>query len=132
MTYISTAENMAIMAAVMDALRDIPVGEILPRSRLENLLSGKPHLLRRARELVEREQGCILATVIREGVKKIDPTKADTVGAQARQRAHRGLITAKSRIIAVVRSQEGELNAQDKLRLTSELNKLGLAAEFCG
>lgn len=131
MAYVSTEENLAIVEALCAALRDMEVGETLKRTQLQNLLSGKPHLLYNAKKRVERELGCIFVTVVGIGLKKLDPAGAHTVGERAREKAKRGLSKAQGQIVGVVRSSEGVLGAPDKLKLTNELNKLGLAVEFC-
>lgn len=131
MALVSTPENLAIVDGLLDALRNLKVGETIEKKRIENLVKGKPHLLIKARRAIEREEGCILATVMGVGVKKLEPQKAHLVGEKARERARRGLSATQGKIIGVVRSNEGVMAAQDKLNLTNELNKLGLAVEFC-
>jgi hypothetical protein len=131
MPYISSPENLAILSNLASVLREVKIGELLPKSRLDNLLSGKMHLLNRARRLVEEEQGCIFATIVGHGIKKLDPADANLVGQRARQKARRGLGRAQTQIVGVVRTNEGLMLAQDKVKLTQELNRLGLAIEFC-
>jgi hypothetical protein len=129
--YVSTPENLKIVDALCQALRNLKIGETLSKKRIENLVSGKPHLLARARSSIEQEQGCILATVIGIGIKKIEPRMAHTVGEKARVKARRGLSKAQGQMVGVVRSSEGVMLAQDKVQLTNELNKVGLTIEFC-
>lgn len=131
MVLVSTPENLAITSALMSVLRELAIGEVIEKSHLQNLIKGKAHLLDKARKAVEREQGCIFATIIGVGIKKLEPQNAHLVGEKARVRARKGLSSAQGKIIGVVRSNEGVMGAQDKLNLTNELNKLGLAVEFC-
>lgn len=131
MAYITTAENAAIVAALCDRLRVLKIDETLTKAHLDNLLQGKPHLLARARKMVEQEQGCIFSTIIGVGLKKIDPKTAHMVGIAARHKAMRGLKTAQGRIIGVIRESEGVADSQTRLTLSNEVNKLGLAVEFC-
>lgn len=131
MPYISTPENLKILGALVYSLRELQIDELLPRERLANLLKGKPHLLHKAKTLVEGEQGCIFVTVIGVGLKKLDPKDADVVGQKARQKAQRGLGKAQGQIVGVVRAYEGDMSAQERSKLSQELNKLGLAIQFC-
>jgi len=131
MAFVSTTENLEILSAVCDALRNLEPDETVSKKRLDNLLRGKQHLLAKARTMVEKDDGCVFATVIGVGVKKLPPSKVVQVGERARIRASRGLSKAQGQIVGVVRSSEGIIPAVDKLKLTNELNKLGLAVEFC-
>lgn len=132
MAYISTAENMEIIDALSQALRDLPVGEILPKARIDNLSRNKAHLVHRARNLIEREQGLVLGTVVGIGIKKLPANQAGLVGEQARLKAKRGVTKASKRIIGVVRINEREMTSADRAKLAEEVNKLGLVMEFCG
>ncbi len=132
MATVSTPENLAILAALAEALRALNPGETLHKKQLANLLQGKHYLLSKARRMVEEELGCVFATIIRTGVKRLEVTHVVAVGEKARVTARRRLGRAQGQIVGVVRSSEGIMRADDKLKLTNELNKLGLAVEYCG
>jgi hypothetical protein len=122
---------MEIVGLVCERLRRLKADEIITKKQLNNILKGKPHLLTKARRMVEKETGVIFATIIGVGLKKLDPKMAHTVGVRAREKAVRGLKTAQGQIIGVIRETEGVTDAHTRLTATNELNKLGLAIEFC-
>lgn len=131
MNIVSTPENLAIVSALCDALRSLQPGEVIAKARLDNLTKRKPHLLAKARRVIEREQGCVFATIIGTGIKRLETDQVALVGQKARISARRKLGKAQGQIVGVVKTQEGEMAAQTKLKLTNELNKLGLAVQFC-
>lgn len=131
MAYVSTPENFDIVVAIVETIRSTPIDTIIPRKQLDNLLKGKLHLLAKARRQVEREDGVVIATIIGVGIKKLDPRGVHVVGVDARRRASKGLGRAQGRIVGVIRNNNGELSANDRLKASNEINKLGLAVEFC-
>ena len=131
MGYVSTTENMEIVSALVVTIRSTPFDEVIPRKQLDNLLHGKHHLLAKARRMVEREDGVVIATVIGVGIKKMPSAIVHVVGIEARRKASKGLGRAQGRIVGVIRNNNGELSAGDRLKASNEINKLGLAVEFC-
>ena len=129
--FISTPENMEITEALVATFRNLKNGETVDNARIDNLMQGKRHLVTKARHMVEREQGCVLATVIGVGVKKLDPDAAHTVGKVARGKALRTTLKARNRIVGVIRAGHAGMDRQARLRLSSEVNKLGFIAEMC-
>lgn len=130
--FISTTENIEITNALIARLRSAAVDEVIHKAELDNLIKGKIHLLTKARRIVEREDGCIFATIIREGLKKLPYVDVHLVGEKSRVRAARSMNTAQGRIIGVVRSDNlNGLNADERLKITNEVNKLGLLIEYC-
>ncbi len=129
--YVSTTENLEIVNALITTLTDMKFGDTLSKERIDNLVRGKPWLLTKAKTVVEQSTGCIFATVIREGVKKLQPADSHLAGMKARKRAVKGMGRAHGQIVGVIRAQYGEMTAQERLKATNEINKLGLAVEFC-
>lgn len=129
--FISTPENMEITDALMTKLRGLGVGDVAPNEHINNLAKDKRHLITKARRAIEKEQGCILATVIGVGIKKMDPGSAQTIGKDARVKAFRGTRRARDRIVGVIRAGSANMDRQTKLKLSSEVNKLGFIAEMC-
>ena len=127
----STPENLAIIDALATALRDLPEETVLPRSQIANLTKDKPHLLYRALKLVERDDGCVFATIIGVGIKKLKARDAHVIGVRTREQVARRVSKTKKKIVGVLRANENKLNAQERGVISTEINKLGLIVEFC-
>jgi hypothetical protein len=129
--FVSSPENLLIIDALAAALRELPEEQILTRARIANLTKDKPHLLYRALKLVERDDGCVFATVIGVGVKKLKPSDAHVIGVRTREQVARRVGKTKKKIVGVLRTNENKLNAQERSVISTEINKLGLIVEFC-
>lgn len=129
--FVSTPENLEIVEAIVDSLRRLKADAILPNKAIDNLARGKRHLVMKARKLVQEQEGCVFATVIGVGIKRLPNGESHLVGQAARMKALRGTKRAQSQIVAVIRKGSATMDRQTRQRCLNEVNKLGLIAEFC-
>lgn len=129
--YIATPENMEILDALTKSLTELAPGKVLPIKTIDNLARGKRHLVTKARQLVQRSEGCVFATVIGSGIKKLEDENVASVGRAARLRSFRTVTRARDDIVAVIRRGSATINRQTMNKMYNEANKLGLISEFC-
>lgn len=127
--FVSSPENLAIIEALIERLESLPVGATLNNQTVHNLCQGKKHLIYRAREIVEKRQGCAFATVRGVGVKKLQPEKASTLGQKARESAARRIGKSKGVMVIVFKSNE-DMDRAARLKLQDEISRCSLVQEF--
>jgi hypothetical protein len=129
--FVSTQENLEIIEALAQTFRNLKIDETIENKRIKNMAKGKRHLVDRARRMIEREQGCILATVIGIGIKKRPANNASDIGREARLRMGRTSKKAQGRIIGIIRQGTADMDRTSVARVTTEVNRLGFIAEMC-
>ncbi len=130
--FVTSPENLAILEALVEALTELKVGEVLPNDRIENLAAGKRHLVAKARAMVEEKTGAVFATIIRHGIKKLEAPAVHTVGEAARGSATRKLKKAHKVIVGHITLNTEGMDENSRRKAIDEIGKLGLAIEFTG
>jgi hypothetical protein len=86
----TSPENAEIISKLQTTLRELSLGGVLTYSSLSQIagrdLQKHRHLLESAQEAVERELGCVFATVRNVGVKRLASEDAPSVGLSALRR----------------------------------------------
>jgi len=119
-----------ITARLLDRLKN--AGDVVPYTELSALIGAdvqtrRRSALTRARRILARDHGIIVATVARHGVKRLAPSDVPMLGEQARRSIHR---RARRAAELIVRGTNGhDLGEEGTKFRNSELASLGLIAE---
>jgi hypothetical protein len=124
--FVSTPEQEAIVVAIAAALERLEPGDVLPYSNIDNLMKGNRNLLYRARDRVIKKTGAIFGTIYKVGIKRLERENIDTVSVKKRASIVRGVVRVKGNLIVALQLDGTNISRQDKLKINSELAKLGL------
>lgn len=126
----TTPENVRAVDKLASALEQLPVGETISYLALQAAVPGwNQHrhawLLAKARERVEKQLGCVLATVRDTGIKRLPPADIPGVGIAALGRIRRQAKRGKARLDRV---NTNSLPADEQRRVIGMRSMLGAVA----
>lgn len=127
--FLATTEKLAIRNALIDRLREVPIGQTVANAEIQALSKGHEHCFRAAMRSLERSHGILFENVRGVGYKRLETVRLPSVGERARKAIARRAGMAKRRIINGSRFAN-DLDRHTQMRITQELGVLGVLQEM--